>query len=164
MHELGTKRDHQLAETAKRHGAAYSLRIVLEARRASIPISLGFGLVQQETGFRNVFGHDPTIYVGAGEVTKTKYDGYKVERGHTRMQGVGPCQLTWWSYQDQADMLGGCWKPEHNIRVGFEIVAGLLHQHGYVTGIARYNGSGPAADQYSRTVRALTTAWHSRFE
>lgn len=158
----GSKRDRQLAELAKHHGANYSLRIVLEARRARIPVSLGFALVQQESAFQNIFGHDPTIYAGAGAVTREKYTEYKRERGESRMQGVGPVQLTWWSYQDAADELGGCWRPEFSIRVGFGILAGLIRAHGYVDGVAAYNGAGPAAERYSRQVRALAAVWHQR--
>src|SRR5262245_30978847 len=101
-------RDLSLARRARRWGARYSLRIVREARRAGLPISLGFALIEQESGFRNVFGHDPTIFTGAGTVTRQKYRAYKAARGTTRMQGVGPAQLTWWQFQDQADRLGGC--------------------------------------------------------
>lgn len=164
MSSVASKRDHVLADRANVHGAHYSLRIVLEARRAGIPISLGFALVQQESGFSNVFGHDPTIFVGAGQVTRAKYAEYRTQRGHEHMQGVGPCQLTWWAYQDQADALGGCWESAHNIRVGFGLLAGLIRQHGLVDGVARYNGEGAAAVEYSRHVRALASAWHARLK
>src|SRR4051812_20267077 len=103
-------RDLQLAHRARSHGANYSLRIVREARRADIPISLGFALIEQESNFKNVFGHDPTIYTGAGKVTRAKYRAYKKKRGSRGeggMQGVGPAQLTWWSTQDDADDRGG---------------------------------------------------------
>lgn len=150
----------RLAAKAKRHGANYSLRIILEARRAKIPISLGFALVEQESGFRNVFGHDPTIFAGAGTVTKAKYLAYKKQRGQTRMQGVGPCQLTWWETQDAADKLGGCWKPACNIRQAFTTLAASIKAKGEAAGIAAYNGSGPAAQRYSLQVRAKAANWH----
>ena len=54
-----TPRDLVLARRAKRHGARYSLRIIREARRAGIPISLAFAIVEQESRFLNVCGHDP---------------------------------------------------------------------------------------------------------
>lgn len=158
-----SKRDIQLAYRAKRHGARYSLRIVLEARRAGIPISLGFALVEAETGFRNVFGHDTTIFAGAGTVTRAKYLRYKAERKRTgAMQGVGPCQLTWYAYQDDADKRGGCWIPRHNIAAGFDVLAANIKAYGRAEGIARYNGTGPAAARYSRNVRQRAGVWHSR--
>ena len=157
-----SRRDLELAHKIEAYGGKWGVRVVWEARRAGIPISLGCALIEKESAFRNVFGHDPTIYAAAGLVTKGKYLAYKAQRGTTRMQGVGPCQLTWWATQDQADRLGGCWLPKHNIRVGFQTLAGNVRRYGYVTGCARYNGSGPAADAYSRALRALATSWHHR--
>jgi hypothetical protein len=157
-------RDLALAAKAKRHGANYSLRIILEARRAGIPISLAFALIEQESNFRNVFGSDPTIFIGAGEVTKAKYLAYKVARGKTRMQGVGPAQLTWWELQDAADRRGGAWKPEHNIAVAFDRLAALIAEHGEREGIRRYNGSGPKADRYAKSVLARREKWHDRLK
>lgn len=162
---MSALRDIALARKAKKHGASYSLRIILEARRAGIPISLGFALVEQESAFANIYGHDPTIFAGAGKVTKTNYAAYKARRGahgEGGMQGVGPVQLTYWSIQDRADRLGGCWKPAASIRVGFEQLAGLIAQHGDVQGIASYNGSGPAAQSYAKSVRSKQAKWHER--
>jgi len=155
----------ELAQVAKRHGAHYSLRIVLEARRARIPVSLGFALVEQESGFTNVFGHDPTIYAGAGTVTKSRYLAYRRRRrasGNKLMQGVGPCQLTWWEYQDAADRLGGCWIARYNIRLAFAHLAAQIEQHGLRAGIRAYNGSGSAADRYATRVLRLQRMWHQR--
>ncbi len=163
---MSVARDVQLAIRARRHGARYSLRIVREARRAGIPISLGFALVEQESAFRNVFGSDPTIFAGAGKVTQRKYQEYRRRRGASGgggMQGVGPVQLTWYSYQDAADKLGGCWIPRHNIRVGFSVLAGHVKAKGGLTpGIAAYNGSGPAAQRYSSEVRRKMVQWHGK--
>src|SRR3954468_2128002 len=104
-------RDVELARSATLHGANFALRIVLECRRVELPVSLGFALIEQESNFTNVFGHDPTIMAGAGPVNQAKYMQYKVRRQASRnrlMQGVGPGQLTWWETQDLADKLGGC--------------------------------------------------------
>jgi len=156
-------RDLKLARRAKRHGMQNSLRIVMEARAAGLPISLAFALVQQESGNgANVFGHDPTIFVGAGNVTKAKYLAYKNARGHTRMQGVGPVQLTWYGFQDQADAMGGCWQPKYNLRVGFQHLAHLIAQKGERAGIKAYNGSGDAADHYASSVLSHKATWHRR--
>jgi hypothetical protein len=163
-----TDRDQQLAETAKAHGAQYSLRIVWEARRAGIPISLGFALVEQETGFRNVWGHDPapnggTSQLGGSKVTKAAYLAYRKRRGargRGGMQGVGPCQLTWYAYQDKADQFGGCWVAKHNIRVAFELLAAQMRAHGTRAGIRSYNGSGTSADRYAQQVLDRQRKWH----
>lgn len=157
---MGIARDLALARTAKKHGANYSLRIIQQARKSGIPISLAFALIEQESGFKNVFGHDPTIYQGAGKVTKKKYLEYKAQRGHTHMQGVGPAQLTWWQYQDEADKRGGAWVPKHNISFAFDHLASLINSKGFKQGIAAYNGSGPAAEQYASSVLAKQKKWH----
>lgn len=135
-----------------------------EARRAGITYDLAFAMVEQESGNgMNVFGHDPTIFAGAGKVTRGKYWSYKFARGRTRMQGVGPLQLTWWELQDAADDLGGCWVPRYNLRVGFEHLRDLTHTYGERGGIRRYNGAGPAAEQYASSVLARKAKWHKRF-
>ena len=68
------------------------------------------------------------------------------------MQGVGPCQLTYWTLQDAADALGGCWKPLANMRVGFSHLAEAVRRSGLRAGVAAYNGSGPAAEAYAQAV------------
>lgn len=163
---MASKRDVALREKAKRHGANYALAIVEEARRAGIPVSLGFALIEQESGFRNVFGHDPTIFAGAGTVTKSKYLAYRRQRGANGrggMQGVGPAQLTYWSFQDRADDFGGCWVARHNIRVGFELLAALVKRHGPRRGLAIYNGGAARPNfAYADEVLARQRKWHDR--
>jgi hypothetical protein len=161
------QRDAQLVAIAARHGCRRGLgRIIVRwARAYGVPISLAFALFEHESGFRKVFGHDPSIYAGAGPVTRVKYLAYRTARraSHNRaMQGVGEGQLTWWQTQDQADALGGCWTADANVRVALMTLAAQIHAHGEVAGIARYNGTGPAADAYSRVVRANAAIWHAR--
>jgi hypothetical protein len=140
--------------------------VVEEARRAGLGLPLACALLEKESGGgRNVFGHDPTIFVGAGEVTRAKYAEYKRRRvasGNRMMQGVGPCQLTWWEFQDTADREGGCWRPEINIRVGFRHLAALIKAHGAAEGARRYNGSGAAAEAYSRDLLAKAKTWEAK--
>lgn len=154
-------------KVAGQHGCRAGLAriIVNNARRYGVPVSLAFALFEHEAGFQKVFGHDPTIYVGAGPVTKPKYMGYLSKRrasGNRLMQGVGEGQLTWWETQDLADRLGGCWTAEANVRVALMTLAARIHEYGYVAGIARYNGTGPAAQQYSVLVRSAARWWHDR--
>lgn len=151
------------AARARAAGARYQLRIVREARAEGVQLSLAFALVEQESGFQNVFGHDPTIFAGAGKVTKAKYLQYKLRRGpqgRGGMQGVGPCQLTWWETQDAADREGGCWNPTANIRIGLRALAASIRDHGQHAGIARYNGTGAAAERYAEEVEAKQAKWH----
>lgn len=158
-------RDRKYAEIAADHGLVNSLRALWEARDAGISPSLALAMLEQESGGRNVFGHDPTIFVGAGEVTKEKYLAYRAKRrasGNRLMQGVGPMQLTWWEFQDGADDLGGCWVVKYNLRYGFRRLAHLIDEHGTWEGVERYNGSGPAAENYRRSVKARYDKWHDR--
>jgi len=71
-------------------------------------------------------------------------------------------QLTWYAFQDEADRLGGCWDPRINIRVGAQTLGKLVRQHGLAAGIARYNGTGPAAQRYSRQVLERVEVWTDR--
>lgn len=163
---MGEHDDHYAA-VAVRHGCRQGLaRVIIEqARKAGLPLSLGFALIEHESAFRKVFGHDPTIFVGAGTVTREKYMAYRSARrssGNRLMQGVGEGQLTWWETQDLADRYGGCWRAEANVRAAFETLAARIRSMGYVLGVERYNGTGPDAVRYSREVRAQAREWHRR--
>jgi hypothetical protein len=156
----------RLIERLRAEGILRPQAVVEEAKRAGLRLPLACALLEKESGGgRNVFGHDPTIFVGAGEVTRAKYREYKKRRvasGNTQMQGVGPCQLTWWEFQDTADREGGCWRPEVNMRVGFRHLVALINQHGEADGARRYNGSGDAAEAYSRDLLAKARIWEAK--
>lgn len=151
---------------ARAGGAHFATAIFDEAKRTGLGYALGLALIEQETGFRNVFGHDPTIFSGAGEVTRDKYFAYKAKRGARGtggMQGVGPAQLTWWEYQDRADLRGGCWQPEHNIAVGFDVLAAAVKTHGERKGLAVYNGGSRNPNfAYADQVLARKRKWVGR--
>lgn len=140
----------------KKCGVLLPLPCLQAAKKVGLDLALAASLLQQESaGGQNVFGHDPTIFAGAGVVTKAKYLAYKAQRGPSGrggMQGVGPCQLTWYAFQDEADRLGGCWLPLPNMLVGFGDMATLVRKYGLHAGIAAYNGAGPAAQHYADTV------------
>ncbi|MDA0178741.1 D-Ala-D-Ala carboxypeptidase family metallohydrolase [Solirubrobacter phytolaccae] len=140
--------------------------VIEEAKREGLRLSLACAILEKESsGGQNVFGHDrDTIFAGAGAVTREKYLDYKrqrdAQRGRHRMQGVGPAQLTWWEWQNEADAEGGCWQPRFNIRIGFRNLVKLMRAHGEPDGIRRYNGTGDAAEAYSRDIRARARRWH----
>lgn len=168
---MTSQRDRELAQRAKKHGANYADLIVEKARLAEIPISLGFALIEQESNFRNVFGHDNgKPFEGAGQVTEAKYKAYKKQRGSTGkggQQGVGLGQLTHYTFQDRADALGGCWIPEHNIHVAFTDLAKMIDKHGKRKGIGVYNaGEGGWAQgkghDYADEVLKKERRWHDR--
>lgn len=131
------------------------------------PLSYALATVEKESGFRNVFGHDPTSSIPRSwmgkRVTRAKYLVYKANRRRGKgMQGVGPTQLTWYEFQDQADKIGGCHKPYPNMVVGFRLMKNLIAQHGKQGGAQRFNGAGAAAEQYGRDWVRVQQRWHDR--
>ncbi len=155
--------DVELVAKLREGGMQRPKTTIAEARHAGLSLAVACALLEKESsGGQNVFGQDPTIFVKAGEVTREKYLEYKRQRvasGNKLMQGVGPCQLTWWEFQDAADEAGGCWKPELNIRVGFRRMADLIERNGPAEGARIYNGSGDRAVKYSQDLLARTRRW-----
>ena len=57
-------------------------------------------------------------------------------------------QLTFHTFQDQADELGGCWQPQHNVTQGLRILKGFIEAgKSWHQAAAAYNGSEAYADQ-----------------
>ncbi len=137
-------------EIAKANGIVIAEIAWDASRQVGVPFWAACAfLVQESAGGQNVFGHDPTIFVGAGSVTQEKYTAYKAERIRTgQCQGVGPMQLTFHTFQDQADALGGCWQPQHNVTQGLRILKGFVDAgKSWHQAAAAYNGSEAYADQ-----------------
>ena len=166
--------DPKLIQRLQAGGIKAPEMAIAEARNAGLDLAYACALLQKESGGgANVFGHDRDgngRYIfpardGAVPVTEELYREYKRRRkasGNRMMQGVGPAQLTWWEFQDEADREGGCWKPAVNMRVGFRRLAALMRQHGEADGARRYNGSGSAAVAYSADLREKARAWQAR--
>lgn len=160
--------DKILIQRMRAHGIALPKTTLQESRKAGLALSVACALEEQETaGGHNVYGHDPAPNgrTWGGVVTLLSYRRYKHwrgPRGEGGMQGVGPLQLTYFSFQDAADHAGGCHRPRYNLRVGFEHLVQLIHANGYELGLQLYNGTGPAAVAYSASVRAKAKAWHQR--
>ncbi len=154
-----------LIERLRSGGIVAPRLAVREARRAGLRLELACALLEKESaGGHNVYGHDPSIFSGRGEVTRRNYAEYKRQRLASRnrsMQGVGPCQLTWWEFQDAADAAGGCWRPEINVRTGFSHLAALVERYGESDGARRYNGSGAGAEAYSRDLLVRARRWEA---
>jgi hypothetical protein len=163
---LRAKRERRRkAEIGKKHGLVHTYAAIDAAKNAGLNTALAFALLEQESGGRNIFGHDPTIFKGAGVVTEAKYKEYKrlrIQSKNKLMQGVGPLQLTWWEFQDAADRAGGCWKVKVNLQVGYSHLAALIKELGWKNGIKRYNGSGPQADIYFNNLQFKYEQWKVR--
>jgi hypothetical protein len=176
--------DEQLELVMKRNGIVYPDQ-TLAAFKLIGPIpKVGFSLaaccavLDNETGGgENVWGHDPWdeeaypkgIAHPAGPpndpVTQWTYTQYKEKRdAGMQPQGCGPCQLTDASLQIEAEKLGGCWVPQHNMTIGFRFLSQLFLEHGSAeAGFAAYNGSGPDAEEYGVRAAALADEWQARF-
>lgn len=172
--------DRGYAVIARAFGIRNSFAALQEARNLGIGPALAIAVLEQESSGKNVWGHDPTIFIGGfdrlhnkfwtrpsrnGYVNEAGYREYKRQRqasGNRKMQGVGPLQLTWWETQDKADRNGGAWNPRVNIRTGFQLLSSLISAHGLHDGIRRYNGSGPRAEAYARSVLERRAKWRGR--
>ena len=157
--------DAALEAALRKAGARYEREIVREAKRSGLPISLICAVLEVETGFRNVFGHDNVrnpIKSPPGGLLAVTPDLYRQYLGFRRQglgnQGVGPMQLTSPGLQDRADALGGCSKVGPNIRVGVEFLAGNIRRLGLFGGVAAYNGS----NAYATKVLPLEKKWRAK--
>ena len=168
-HKAVTHTDAGLAAAIRAHGGHYEDIIIAEARRSKVPVSLVCAVMEVESSFTNVFGHDgvanPIKSVHGRPnlvVTEALYKTYLQHRNRGEgPQGVGPMQLTSAFLQDRADKLGGCFKPGPNIRVGVEYLASLIAKFGGVHGgLKAYNGSSAYADHVMDRARV----WHDRLE
>ena len=168
-HKVVAHTDAGLAAVIRSHGGRYEDIIIAEARRSKVPVSLVCAVIEAESSFTNVFGHDPVrnpIKSIHGQpnlvVTEALYKAYVHHRDNgEECQGVGPMQLTAKFLQDRADALGGCFKPAANIRTGVERLGVLLKQRGSMHGaLVGYNGSTAYAD----AVIKLQKVWHTRLE
>lgn len=145
------------AKIARARAAGCKIPIIAweEARRAGIPYYAVCAFLEHESyGGKNVFGHDVMkchTHIKGQKVTEERYKAYKKARPTCGMQGVGPMQLTWYSFQDKADAMGGCWKRRINVRVGCQLIAAYRKEGNSWHEVAkRYNGSEEYADYHDR--------------
>ena len=142
-----------------RHGFRNPQAILAARTTAKLGLPLACAMLDQESnGGLNEWGHDPTNFIGGFDhfsgtfwgsaVTEASYIAYRSQRTLHGEQGVGPCQLTDTSLQDEADQAGGCWLPQHNMAVGFHYLHDLILEHGLLAGCVAYNGTGPDAETY----------------
>lgn len=165
-----TPRHRRMARFLKRQGFVYPWRMIRAAHRVKIRMAVACAMVTMETGNgRSVWGHDPVdthgCYSKGGSVTRENYHCYKQHRGGgssaRNMQGCSSTQLTYWSFQDRADSIGGCWHPYYNMVVGFATFAAYRKAGATVREAAKqYNGSWSYADQFEDWVEE----WQRRFK
>lgn len=158
-------RDAKLIARAKRAGVPvrYAPLIIREARAAKVPLSWAFALVDQETGFRNVFGGDhgrlqnpyraPFYHC---RVTKHRVKQLRlwVSAGHAS-NGVGLTQLTSMGLIIAAENMGGAHKPTYQLREGFRYFRDVTNGD-YRNKAWHYNG----AKVYQGQIAAKASRWH----
>ncbi len=158
-----------VAAAIRRHGGDHEDVIVREAKRFGVPVALVCAVIDVESDFTNVFGHDnvrnpiksPPRPAPDRVVTEALYREYKRQRKLGKgSQGVGPMQLTFFTLQDEADALGGCFDPAINIRVGVRHLRSLVDAHGLRDGVQRYNGA--PGHEYADLVLRRRAMWEQR--
>jgi hypothetical protein len=145
--DVAQPRDVALAQHLRDHGIENALRIVLECRHRHggvVPVSLGLALQEQESGGRNIFGADESAPFAHLPVTQQRVmELVRQVRAGGKSNGVGPLQLTFIGFIDEANRDGGAWKPAVNIATGLGIIAGHIKSHGVRGGLAAYNAGNP---------------------
>jgi hypothetical protein len=157
--------DAQLRDAMRRRGITDPGLTLRVARAVGLPLAYACTVLELETsGGRNVFGSDAG-YHGPFKGMTVTLERYREYRRHAlatgEHNGVGYTQLTSVELQVRADELGGCWRPEPNVRVGFAFLHELIRAEGSAErGFTRYNGS-PA---YGRRALELAAAWQRCLE
>lgn len=134
---------------------------VAEAERVGCDLAAAcVMLILESSGGRNVFQG------GTEVVTEESYRAYLATRDETGARGIGPTQLTWAPLQDEADELGGCWRPEINCRVGFKLLDAHIRAHGHREAFGRYRAGmswakDPDAVTYVERAMGLLATWQA---
>lgn len=180
-----TKTDRILIATMKTGGIVLPSATLTAFEYHGPDSKTGFSLAaccamldMESYGGLNIWGHDPwnsrAYPKGAAHpaspllkdyVTAANYKAYKASRNAgMQPQGCGSTQLTSPSYQEEAEKLGGCWKPVHNRTVGFHVLGELFAEFdGALGGFGAYNGSG-AGGTYAHSAVSLMAGWQARFD
>ena len=161
--------DSKLIEMVRGAGFAFGPVILAESKRQGVQLALALALVEQESGFRNIFGCDGGRMIGKAPwchqpVTRQRVQELiaHVSAGGTS-NGVGLTQLTSIGFIRQAEALGGAHLPAAQCRVGFGLLHDLIARHGERTGIGAYNGGeGNPNLAYADSVLALRARWQAR--
>jgi hypothetical protein len=118
---------------------AYRIAAAANAQRVAAPVL--FALVEQETGYQFIFGHDIGGLFAGQKVTRKRYRQLQVHLRATHgpgANGVGFVQATYWSFIVND---GGLWRPKHNLRWGAEYQRSLIvSEGGREAGFNAYNG------------------------
>jgi len=160
--------DAKLIEMIRRAGFSFGPAILAESKRAGIQLALALALVEQESGFRNIFGCDrgprKTAPWCHQDVTHERVEALiKFVDGGGKSNGVGLTQLTSIDFIRQAEAKGGAHRVEAQCRVGFGHLHDLIERHNERVGIGAYNGGeGNPNLVYADSVLGLRGKWQMR--
>lgn len=124
-----------------------AMYIAFACRRHHIRYALGFALVEQESGFKHIFGHDVGGLFPGLPVTRSRYRRLRAHlkaTGGSGANGVGYTQITYYAFILEHP---GLWKKRANIYFGMSLIAEVIHAYGERKGLAVYNG-GAGNPQY----------------
>lgn len=156
----------RIARIASAHGVptftAWTIAFVCALMR--FRPALAFALVEQESGFRHIFGHDPGGLFPGKPVTRDRYLTLvdRVKRGGTS-NGVGLAQITYGPYLIEHPRL---WLRAVNVWFGLKLLRESISKYGLHKGLAAYNGgpTPPAISyEYATSVIAKSRVWAGRF-
>jgi hypothetical protein len=166
MAATGTN-DDKLIKMVREAGHFHGPTILAESKRERLPFALALALVEQESGFKNIFGCDlgpqSTAPWCHQQVTRDRVQALiaHVEAGGTS-NGVGLTQLTSIGFIRQAEAEGGAHRVYAQCRVGFRVLHDLIDKHGEQIGIGAYNGGeGHPTLAYAKKVLALRDKWQA---
>lgn len=149
----------------KRHGVRAPRSVIAEAKRANLDLADAVTMLEQETGIpqQNIFGCDHGDVGDRPPYCHQAVTRERIQRWwpihQSQMNGVGWTQITWYTYVEEAQRLGGAHKVKYQMRVGFKALADLIRAYGVQDGHRRYNGSGAAAEAYGRRAVDLRRKW-----
>lgn len=155
----------RVAERATKHGVPKNIAhdIAFACRKYHLPYALAFGMFDQESDFKLVYGHDAGGLLPGEKVTKANYAKFRAEliaRHGGGANGVGLGQITFWTYiRDHV----GLWKPRVEVFLATSILADLVHRLGEARGVGAYNGGeGNPNMQYSSEVLSRAQSWRPK--
>lgn len=162
-HKLYTRRAaRRVAKRAAKHGVPKKIAhdIAFAARANHLPYAIAFGMFEQESDFKVVYGHDAGGLFPGAKVTRENYVTFRREVMHSHgggANGVGLGQVTYWTYiRDHA----GLWKPKVQVYLATSILADLVHRLGEFTGCGAYNGGeGNPNSTYASEVLERARKW-----
>lgn len=137
-----------------------SMMIAFACRKERLRYALGYALIQQESNFRHVFGHDVGGVFPGLSVTRGRYRYLRrsLKAGNGGANGVGYTQITYPGYIIDHP---GLWRRRPNIYFGIGIFADYVRRLGERRGAGAYNG-GEANPQYGYADQLLAKARETR--